>query len=122
MVLALEVARHCAGAVRPGGTLLLPGGTGARRTRAALGVAPAVTAAMPAFTAGVALALAPVRVDLVAAEFVDMPLSAWLFADALDARHEELRATRPIGRVVVPEDVAALAVHIGQHRPYGCDV
>ncbi|WP_326756366.1 SDR family oxidoreductase [Streptomyces hirsutus] len=112
MVLALEVARHCAGTVRPGGTLLLLGGTGARRIRAALGVAPAVTAAMPAFTAGLALELAPVRVNLIAAGFVDTPLSARLLGDALDARREELRAALPIGRVVVPDDVAALAVHI----------
>ncbi|MFC9738935.1 SDR family oxidoreductase [Streptomyces noursei] len=112
MVLALEVARHCAGMVRPGGTLLLMGGTGARRIRAALGVAPAVTAALPAFTASLALELAPVRVNLIAAGFVDTPLSARLLGDALDARREELRATLPIGRVVVPEDVAALAVHI----------
>jgi NAD(P)-dependent dehydrogenase (short-subunit alcohol dehydrogenase family) len=112
MVLALEVARHCAGTVRAGGTLLLLGGTGARRIRAALGVAPAVTAAMPAFTASLALELAPVRVNLIAAGFVDTPLSARLLGAALDARREELRATLPIGRVIVPEDVAALAVHI----------
>ncbi|MGW2704066.1 SDR family oxidoreductase [Streptomyces sp. NPDC001340] len=112
IVLALEVARHCADTVRPGGTLLLMSGTGARRIRAALGVAPAVTAATPAFTASLALELAPVRVNLIAAGFVDTPLSARLLGDALDARREELRATLPIGRVVVPEDVAALAVHI----------
>ncbi|MET7855754.1 SDR family oxidoreductase [Streptomyces sp. NPDC005318] len=110
--LALEVARHAAGTVRPGGTLLLLGGTGARRVRAGLGIAPAVTAALPALTAGLALELAPVRVNLIATGFVDTPLSARLLGDGLDARREELRASLPIGRVVVPADVAALAVHI----------
>ncbi|MEU6773616.1 SDR family oxidoreductase [Streptomyces sp. NPDC046759] len=112
MVLALDVARHAVTTVRPGGTLLLLGGTGARRLRAGLGTAPAATAAMPVFTAGLALELAPVRVNLIAAGFVDTPLSARLLGDHLEARREELRATLPIGRVVVPEDVAALAVHI----------
>ena len=112
MVLALDVARHAVDAVRPGGTLLLMGGTGARRVRAGLGTAPAATAALPALTAGLALELAPVRVNLIAAGFVDTPLSARLLGDGLDARREELRATLPIGRVVVPADVAALAVHI----------
>ncbi|MFJ4468284.1 SDR family oxidoreductase [Streptomyces sp. NPDC089424] len=112
MLLALGVARHAAGAVRPGGTLVLLGGTGARRIRAGLGVAPAVTAALPALTAGLALELAPVRVNLIAAGFVDTPLSARLLGEGLDARREELRARLPIGRVVVPADVAALAVHL----------
>ena len=44
--------------------------------------------------------------------FVDTPLSASLLGDQLDARRDELRATLPIGRVVGPADVAALAVHL----------
>jgi NAD(P)-dependent dehydrogenase (short-subunit alcohol dehydrogenase family) len=62
----------------PGGTLLLVGGTGGRRVRPGLGIISAVTAALPAFTAALALELAPVRVNLIAAGFVDTPLSARL--------------------------------------------
>ena len=50
--------------------------------------------------------------NLIAPGFVDTPLSASLLGDDLDKRREELRATLPIGRVVGPADVAALAVHI----------
>ena len=50
--------------------------------------------------------------DLIAAGFVDTALSASLLGDKLDERRDELRATLPIGRVVGPEDVAALAVHV----------
>jgi NAD(P)-dependent dehydrogenase (short-subunit alcohol dehydrogenase family) len=67
---------------------------------------------MPPFTASLALAMAPVRVNLVAPGFVDTPLSARLLGDDLDARRAELRSILPIGRVVGPEDVAALAVHL----------
>ena len=49
---------------------------------------------------------------VIAAGFVDTPLSASLLGDALDERRDQLRATLPIRRVVVPADVAALAVHI----------
>jgi len=35
-----------------------------------------------------------------------------LLGDQLDHRRDELRATLPIGRAVVPADVAALAVHL----------
>ena len=112
VVLALEVARHAAGKMRPGGTLLLMGGTGGRRIRRDLGIVSAATAVLPPFTAALALELAPVRVNLIAAGFVDTPLSASLLGDRLEERRSELRATLPIGRVVGPADVAALAVHI----------
>jgi NAD(P)-dependent dehydrogenase (short-subunit alcohol dehydrogenase family) len=112
VVLALEVARNAVGKMRPGGTLLLMGGTGARRIGHGLGIASAATAALPPFTAALALELAPVRVNLIAAGFVDTPLSASLLEDRLEGRRNELRETLPIGRVVRPADVAALAVHI----------
>ena len=56
--------------------------------------------------------MAPIRVNLIAAGFVDSPLSASLLGDGLEARRKQLRATLPIGRVIEPADVAALAVHI----------
>jgi NAD(P)-dependent dehydrogenase (short-subunit alcohol dehydrogenase family) len=112
VVLGVEVARNAAPKMRPGGTLLLMGGTGGRRVARGLGIASAATAALPPFVAALALELAPVRVNLIAAGFVDTPLSASLLGDGLEARREELRATLPIARVVVPADVAALAVHL----------
>jgi NAD(P)-dependent dehydrogenase (short-subunit alcohol dehydrogenase family) len=113
VVLGLEVARNAAGKMRPGGTLLLMGGTGGRKINRDLGIVSAATAVLPPFTAALALELAPIRVNLIAAGFVDTPLSASYFsAEGLEARREELRATLPIGRVVGPTDVAALAVHI----------
>jgi NAD(P)-dependent dehydrogenase (short-subunit alcohol dehydrogenase family) len=111
-LLALAVARNVRGRVRPGGSLVLIGGTGGRRVRPGLAIVAAVTAAMPALTAGLALDLAPVRVNLIAPGFVDTPLSASLLGEDLDTRREQLRATLPVGRVVGPADVAALAVHL----------
>ena len=108
----LQVARKAAHKVRPGGTLLFMGGTGGRRQSIGMGMVPTVTVALPALTASLALELAPVRVNLIAAGFVDTPLSASLLGDELDSRRNQLRATLPIRRVVTPADVAALAVHI----------
>jgi NAD(P)-dependent dehydrogenase (short-subunit alcohol dehydrogenase family) len=112
LLMVVQVARNAAGKVRPGGTLVFMGGTGARRPGVGLGIASTVTAALPALTANLALELAPVRVNLIAAGFVDTPLSASLLGDQLESRRNQLRATLPIGRVVGPADVAALAVHI----------
>jgi NAD(P)-dependent dehydrogenase (short-subunit alcohol dehydrogenase family) len=112
VVLGLEVARNARGKMRPGGTLVLMGGTGGRRVGRGRGIASAATAALPPFAAALALELAPVRVNLIAAGFVDTPLSASLLGAQLEERRNELRTTLPIGRVVEPSDVAALAVHI----------
>ncbi|HWZ57292.1 MAG TPA: SDR family oxidoreductase [Verrucomicrobiae bacterium] len=111
LFLPMQVARYAAKKIRPGGTLLFIGGTGGRRPAAGALIA-ALTAAMPALTKALALEIAPVRVNLIAAGFVDTPLSASLLGDQLDARREQLRATLPIRRVVGPVDVAALAVHL----------
>jgi len=112
LLLPIQVARNAANKVRPGGTLLFIGDTGGRKTVKGLLLVSALTAALPALTKGLALELAPIRVNLIAAGFVDTPLSAELLGDELENRRNQLRATLPIRRVVGPVDVAALAVHI----------
>jgi NAD(P)-dependent dehydrogenase (short-subunit alcohol dehydrogenase family) len=109
---AIHLARLATSAVRPAGTLVFMGGTGGRHTDIGLSVISAMTAAMPALVANLALEIAPVRVNLIAAGFVDTPLSAQLLSDGLDERREQLRAGLPIRRVVQPQDVAALALHL----------
>ena len=110
--LAVAVAQHATGKVRPGGTLLFIGGTGGRARGPGLSLIAAATAAMSALIANLAVEVAPIRVNLIAPGFVDTPLSASLLGDNLEARRDQLRATLPIRRVVGPADVAALAVHI----------
>ena len=112
VLLRLEVARNAASKVRPGGTLLFMGGTGGRRAAVGFALISALTAAGPALIANLAVELAPVRVNLIAAGFVDTPLSAAILGDQLDTRREQLRTTLPIRRVVGPADIAALAVHL----------
>ena len=112
LMVMLAVARCAGEKVRPGGTLVFMGGTGGRRPGVGMGVIGAATAALPALTANLAIEIAPVRVNLIAAGFVDTPLSAELLGDGLEARRDQLRTTLPIGRVVGPADVASLAVHL----------
>ena len=110
--LAVAVAQHAVGRVRPGGTLLFMGGTGGRGRGPGLSLIAAGTAALPALIANLAVEVAPIRVNLIAAGFVDTPLSASLLGGDLDKRREQLRATLPVRRVIGPADVAALAVHL----------
>src|SRR3954452_1470411 len=109
---SLRIARACATLVRPGGSLTFITGTHARRPGVGLSIAAIAAAALPAIAANPALELAPVRVNTIAAGFVDTPLSARILGAQLDARRAQLRATLPIRRVVGAADVAALAVHL----------
>jgi NAD(P)-dependent dehydrogenase (short-subunit alcohol dehydrogenase family) len=111
-MLVLQVARHAARKVRPGGSVIFMSGTGARRPAIGIGLMSALTAAGPALAGNLALELAPVRVNVIAPGFVDTPLSASLLGDELENRRNRLRATLPIRRVVEAADVAALAVHL----------
>jgi NAD(P)-dependent dehydrogenase (short-subunit alcohol dehydrogenase family) len=112
LLLPIEIARLVVGKVRPPGTLLFMGGTGGRRAAPGLALISALTAAGPAMTKNLARELAPIRVNLIAPGFVDTPLSAAILGGQLEARREQLRKTLPIGRVVGPDDIAALAVHL----------
>jgi NAD(P)-dependent dehydrogenase (short-subunit alcohol dehydrogenase family) len=112
LFLPMQVARNAVSKVRPGGTLLFMGGTGGRAAAPGFALISALTAAGPALTKNLALELAPIRVNLMAAGFVDTPLSASLLGDQLEARREQLRTTLPIRRVVGPADIAALAIHL----------
>jgi NAD(P)-dependent dehydrogenase (short-subunit alcohol dehydrogenase family) len=109
---SLRIARSCATRLRPGGSLTFITGTHARRSGVGVSIAAIAAAALPAITANVAVELAPIRANAIAAGFVDTPLSARILGDQLDTRREELRATLPIRRVVGPADVAAVAIHL----------
>jgi NAD(P)-dependent dehydrogenase (short-subunit alcohol dehydrogenase family) len=109
-MLMLGVAKFARGKVRDGGALIFIGGTGARRPNVGVTVAAAITAALPALAANLALEVAPLRLNLIAPGFVDTPLSARVLGEGLETRREQLRETLPIGRVVGPDDVAALAI------------
>jgi NAD(P)-dependent dehydrogenase (short-subunit alcohol dehydrogenase family) len=112
LLLPIEVARNARNKMHPGGTLLFIGGTGGRRIAGGMFLVNALTAAEPALTKALAFELAPIRVNLIAAGFVDTPLSAAILGDRLEQRLEQLRTSLPIRRVVGPDDIATLALHL----------
>jgi len=112
LLLPLQVAHASVGAMSPTGSLVFMGCSdgGARADGPAL--VSALTAALSAITRHLANELAPIRVNLIAAGFVDTPLPATILGERLDTRREQLRSTLPIQRVIAPDDIAALAVHL----------
>ena len=111
------------GKVRPGGTLLFMGGTGGRRAAPGLSLIAALGAGLPVMTKNLALELAPIRVNLIAAGFVDTRLSAAILGDQL------ARTSR-----AAPQDAAdptrrrtgrrrrARRTHHDQHSPHRRDL
>jgi NAD(P)-dependent dehydrogenase (short-subunit alcohol dehydrogenase family) len=112
LLLPLQVARQAASKVRPGGTLLFIGCTDGRHAIAGPAFVSAITVALSALTKSLAAELAPIRVNVIAAGFVDTPGSAAMLGDRLSARRDQLETTLPIRRVIGPADIAALAVHL----------
>ena len=112
LFLTLDVARIATTHVAAGGSLSFMSGTGAKHSAPGLTIAGFFSIGLPALIANLALEVAPVRVNLIAAGFVDTPLSARILGNDLEARRAELRATLPVRRVVTADDVGALAVHI----------
>ena len=108
----ITAVKYAAPQIRPGGSVSLTTGTVSARPAPGAALAAAGAAAGEGLTRGLAVELAPIRVNLIAAGFVDTPLSASLLGGDLDRRRDQLRATLPIRRVVEPSDVAALAVHL----------
>lgn len=111
-LLAIDVARNARDKMPPGGSLSFMGGTSARRISSGAGMLSVIGRTMSTLIAVLAVELAPLRVNMLAAGFVDTPMSAALLGDGLQARRDELRSRLPIARVVAAEDVAALAIHL----------
>jgi NAD(P)-dependent dehydrogenase (short-subunit alcohol dehydrogenase family) len=112
LLLPLQVAREAAATVRAGGSVLFTGCTDGRSALAGPAFISAITAALSVMTKRLASELAPIRVNVIAAGFVDTPGSAARLGDQLSGRRDELRSMLPIRRVIGPADVASLAVHL----------
>ncbi|GCE31929.1 short-chain dehydrogenase [Dictyobacter alpinus] len=108
----LYIARYAGPHMVPAGSLIFLSGTLIQRPALGLSVTSIAGHATGTLTKNLALELAPTRVNTIACGFVDTPLSAALLGEGLQARREELERTLPIHRVVQPEDVAKLAVHL----------
>jgi NAD(P)-dependent dehydrogenase (short-subunit alcohol dehydrogenase family) len=113
LLLPLQVARAAAAhKIRPGGTLVFVGCIDGRPPMAGSAFISAITAALFALTRSLASELAPIRVNVIAAGFVDSQGAAPTPGDRPTTRREQLATTLPIRRIVGPGDVAALAVHL----------
>ncbi|HVV94557.1 MAG TPA: SDR family oxidoreductase [Hyphomicrobiales bacterium] len=102
---AYRVAR--AATIAPGGSLTLVSGFLSIRPRKGAAIQGAINAAVEALTQGLALELAPVRVNAVSPGLIDTPMYDRMPADQRQAMYERNAKAIPSGRVGRAEDVAA---------------
>ena len=88
--------------VRPGGSITFVSGLAGRRPRPHRVVVGAACAALESMTRGLALELAPIRVNCVSPGITDTPLLRAGFPDGI----EHLAANSPTGRVGQPDEIA----------------
>lgn len=108
----LLLAKHFAGCVAPGGSFLFMSGATALKPAPGMLAVAATNAAVDAITAGLAVELAPVRVNAIAPGTID--------TGAYDALGDERKAalfttrseTAPAGRIGTADDIAAMALAV----------
>ena len=101
---AYRVAR--AARINAGGSLTLVSGTLAHRPRPGTALVAAVNASLEGLTRGLALEMAPVRVNLVSPGLVATPIYDAMPEGARQAMFAAAAERLPAGRVGAPEDIA----------------
>jgi NAD(P)-dependent dehydrogenase (short-subunit alcohol dehydrogenase family) len=101
---AWRVAR--AAEIRPGGSLTLVTGYLSTRPRPGAAIVSAVNGALESLTRGLALELAPIRVNAVSPGTIDTPIRASMPEVARRDMLTKTAAALPVGRVGVGEDIA----------------
>jgi len=103
---ALAVAKHAASAIRPGGSITFTSGVASERPARGGSIIAAANGGLDALVRGLAMDLAPIRVNAISPGWVDTPMWEAIAGDgraaALAAKAEAL----PVGRVGRPEDIA----------------
>lgn len=108
----LAIAKYGSPKIRKGGSIMFMGGTASRKFGKGYSLSGPMNNATETLTKSLAVELAPVRINMIAAGFVNTTLSKSILGMAYEDRLAELRRTLPINSVVEPEDVAMLAIQV----------
>jgi NAD(P)-dependent dehydrogenase (short-subunit alcohol dehydrogenase family) len=103
---ALTAAKHGARNIRPGGSIVFTSGTAGARPGPGWAVAASILSAMEGLTRGLAMELAPVRVNIVAAGVVKTPMWRDMPEEAREALYASEAKRLPVGHVAEPAEIA----------------
>ena len=107
----LLLAKHFAGSVAPGGSFLFMSGATALKPAPGM-LAVAATSAVDAITAGLAVELAPVRVNAIAPGTIDTGAYDALGDERKAALFKARSETAPARRIGTADDIAAVALAV----------
>ncbi len=110
---AFRVAKHAT--INAGGSLTLLSGQMARRPRPGLLTGAVSNAAIDILGRGLAVELAPVRVNTVSPGIIDTALHARLPDDQREAMFKASAERLPVGRVGQPEDIGSMILQVMQN-------
>ena len=108
----LLLAKHFAGKVAPGGSFLFMSGATALKPAPGMLAVAAANAAVDAIAAGLAVELAPVRVNAIAPGTIDTGAYDALGDERKAALFEARSATAPARRIGTADDIAAVALAV----------
>jgi NAD(P)-dependent dehydrogenase (short-subunit alcohol dehydrogenase family) len=110
---AIMVAKHAAGGIKSGGSMIFTSGINKDRPPVPGGsVVAAIAGSFGYFARALALELAPTRVNVVSPGWVDTPMWDELVGEAKSGFFEEMAARLPSGRIPTPLDVASAYVFL----------
>lgn len=98
--------------IKDGGSLTFVSGFLAERPSASSVLQGAINAALEALARGLALELAPARVNAISPGLIKTPLWSQMDEDARQAMFAKVGANLPAGRVGMPEDIANAAIFL----------
>ena len=101
--------------INPTGSLTFLSGQMARRPIKNLLTGAAANASVDVLARGLAVELAPIRVNSVSPGFIDTALHSRLPKEELDKRIENAKSTLPVGRVGHPDDIGMMIIQIMQN-------
>jgi NAD(P)-dependent dehydrogenase (short-subunit alcohol dehydrogenase family) len=103
----LAVAKHAAGTIVPGGSITLTSGMLVRRPQKGMPLASAIGSAMEGLVAGLAVDIAPIRVNAVCPGLVLTEV-----VQAMPAAYREAAVSRqPVPRTATPEEAASAYIY-----------
>ena len=111
---AYLAAHTAAPHIRPGGSITLTNGIVAIRPWKGWSATAAVAGAIESLTRGLALDLAPIRVNAVCAGMVRTPLWAEIAEDEREKMYADTASKLPAGRIGEPEDIAETYLYLMQ--------